>query len=260
MRKTMATVLGLVLVVGLIGGCGSDDDDGGDAGGTTAPTTTEGDGGGSNDFSEIVAKAKSANIRIVYQRDGEDSITIAQNGEGKSAYTSGDSTIFTDGDTTVSCEGTGDDAECKEIPFGGAAASFLTTFTGLFTGLVNLPESVFGGEVSSDTIAGRDASCITFGAGDFSPLAALAGALDDAIDGEATICVDDETGFLLKLETDDGSSQKELFLATEVGEASESDVTPPVTPSKVTLPSISIPDISIPDVSIPDLPGITAPR
>jgi hypothetical protein len=95
--------------------------------------------------------------------------------------------------------------------------------------------------VSSDTIAGRDARCITFSASSFSPLAALAGSLD----GEATVCVDEETGFLLKLETNDGDSTKNVFLATEVGEASEEDVTPPVTPSTISLPDI--PGISIPE-------------
>jgi hypothetical protein len=250
MRKTTVTVLGLVLIAGLVAGCGGDDDDGGDAGGTTTPSATQPDGGGDNEFSQIVAQAQSANIRIVYERDGEDSITIAQNGEGKSAFTQGDNTIYTDteANSTVSCDGTGEDAECTEIPLGGAAASILTAFTGIFTGLVDLPESVFDGEVSSDTIAGRDAKCITFGAGDFTPLAALAG----SIDGEATICVDEETGFLLKLQTDDGSSTKELFIATEVGEATDDDVTPPVTPTEITIPDISIPDISIPDISIPE--------
>ncbi len=242
MRKMTATVLGLALIAGFVSSCGGSDD--GDAAGTTAPATTQPeDGGGSNEFSEIVAQAKKANIRIVYERDGEDSITIAQDGEGKSAYTDGDSTIYTDGDSTVSCNGTGADAECQEIPFGGIAASLITGFTGLFTGLVSLDSSVYGGDVSSDTIAGRDARCITFRASNFSPLAALAGSLD----GEATICLDEATGFLLKLETKDGSSTKDLFIATEVGEASESDVTPPVTPS------------TVPDISLPDIPGISIP-
>lgn len=247
MRKVTATVLGLVLLAGFVSSCGSDDKTSDSDDSNDATTTQPDSGGGSNDFSELVAKASKANIRIVYERDGEDSITIAQNGEGKSAFTQGDSTIYTDteADTTVSCDGTGADAECTQIPGGGVGASILTGFTNVFTGLVNLPESVFGGDVSDDTIAGRDARCITFSASSFSPLAALAGSFD----GEATICVDEETGFLLKLATDDGSSTKELFIATEVGEASEDDVTPPVEPSKVTLPSI--PGISIPDISIP---------
>jgi hypothetical protein len=245
MRKMTATVLGLVLIAGFVSGCGGDDDDSGDAGSTTPPTETTrpDDGGGSNEFSDIVAKASEANIRIVYERDDEDSITIAQDGEGRSAFTDGDTTIYTDTDdnSTVSCDGTGTDAECTEIPVGGIGASILTGFTGLFTGLVNLDSSVFGGDVSSDTIAGRDARCITFSASSFSPLAALAGSLD----GEATVCVDEETGFLLKLETNDGDSTKNVFLATEVGEASEEDVTPPVTPSTISLPDI--PGISIPE-------------
>jgi hypothetical protein len=250
MRKTMATVLGLVLIAGFVSGCGGDDDNSSGSSDTTPTTQPDdsGNGDGSNEFSEIVAKASKANIRIVYERDGEDSITIAQDGEGRSAFTDGDTTIYTDTEenSTVSCDGTGADAECTEIPLGGVAASILTGFTQVFTGLVNLDSSVFGGDVSSDTIAGRDARCITFSASSFSPLAALAGSLD----GEATICVDEETGFLLKLETDDGSSAKNVFLATEVGEATDEDLTPPVTPE--TIPDISIPDISIPDISIPE--------
>ena len=99
MRKMTATVVGLGLIAALVSGCSSDDNNGGDAGGTTPPTSTQPDsGGGSNDFSDIVAQASKANIRIVYERDGEDSITIAQDGEGKAAFTQGDTTIYTDSD------------------------------------------------------------------------------------------------------------------------------------------------------------------
>ena len=241
MRKLTATTLGLLLIAGLVSGCGSSDKSSGSS--DTGNTTTQPDGsgdGGSNEFSDLVAKASTANIRIVYERDGESTVTIAQDGEGKSAFTDGNTTLYTDGDSTVSCDGTGSDATCTKIPVGGAGAGILTAFTSVFSGLTKLSSSVFGGDVSSETIAGRDAKCITFSASNFSPLAALAGSLD----GEATVCVDQETGFLLKLETKDGSTTKDVFIATEVGEATDEDLTPPVTPSTISLPDI--PELTTP--------------
>ena len=209
-------------------------------GDNTSPTTQAGGngGGGSDDFSQLVAQASKANIKITYEQDGDKTITIAQDGNGKTAFTSDDnSTIYSDGDTTVTCDGTGAEAECTQLPGGGAlGGSILTGFTSMFAGLTQLDSSVYGGHTSSDTIAGRDARCINFKASDFAGIAALGGSDLSDPSAEATICVDKETGFLLKLEGTSNGSSKDVFLATEVGEPSEADLTPPATPQTIPVP------------------------
>jgi hypothetical protein len=243
MRKISATVLGLLLIAGLVSACGSSDKsaESGTPSATTQPGNSgNGSGDGSNEFSDLIAKSSTANIRIVYERDGHGTVTFAQDGKGKKAVTDGDTSFYVDDDTTVWCRGTGSDEKCSKVPFGGLAGSLLTGFTSVFTGLTKLNASAFGGDVTSDTIAGRDAKCVTFTASNFSPLESLAGSLD----GDATACADVETGFLLKLETSDGSSTKRVFVATEVGEATDADLTPPVEPSTISLPDI--PGISLP--------------
>ena len=129
-------------------------------------------------FSELVANASKAKIKITYTQDGDESVTIAQDGEGKTAYgTDGGSTIYSDGDTTVLCDGTGSNATCTESPVGaGVGGSILTGFTAMFAGLSRLNSSAYGGHTSSDTIAGRDAKCITFKASDWAGLARRWGA------------------------------------------------------------------------------------
>ena len=238
MRKISAAVIGLVMLVAMLAACGSSGSSKSGAGNNTTPTTqASGSGSGSNDFSQLVAQASKAKIKITYQQDGNKTITIAQDGNGKSAYTSDNSTIYSDGSTTVTCDGTGADAKCTQLPVaGGLGSSILTVFTSLFSGLTKLDSSVYKGHVSYDTIAGRDARCITFKASDFAGFAALgSGDISDP-SAEATICVDKETGFLLKLEEKSKGSSKDLFVATDVGEPTDADLTPPATPQTLPVP------------------------
>ncbi len=236
MRKLAVSLLGLMLATSTVVACGGSSGKSGSS--DTQPQVTTGDTGGdgsaSDAFSQLVAQASTANIKITYAQSDGDSVTIAQDGNGKTAYQSGDSTFYTDGDTTVSCSGTGADAECTQIPGGGAiGTSILTVFTTLFSGLAKLDSSVYSGHESSETIAGRDAQCITFKASDFAGLAALgSGDISDP-SAEATICVDKETGFLLKLSSKSNNSTKDEFLATKVEEPTSDDFTPPVTPKTI---------------------------
>ena len=159
MRKLAVSLLGLMLATSTVVACGGSSGKSGSS--DTQPQVTTGDTGGdgsaSDAFSQLVAQASTANIKITYAQSDGDSVTIAQDGNGKTAYQSGDSTFYTDGDTTVSCSGTGADAECTQIPGGGAiGTSILTVFTTLFSGLAKLDSSVYSGHESSETT--RDAT------------------------------------------------------------------------------------------------------
>jgi hypothetical protein len=207
-------------------------------------------GGGSSDVSKV-------NIKVTYAEtdtgtDGKTTtsmLTIAQNGKGKSFFAeseAGDtpadaSTIYTDGTTTVECQGTGTTAQCTSVP-AAAGGSVAAGVTEGFTQLAALESSLGGGDKSSESIAGRDASCVKYRAGDvvskMSSLPFFKGSDEKASDYDAndtfTICTDKDTGFPLKFGgtkkgADDGS-----LVATAVSEPTDADFTPPVTP--VTVP------------------------
>jgi hypothetical protein len=219
-------------------------------GNSTATTTAGGGSSGSDQFSQLVSQSSKANIKVTYQTSDGKTLTIAQDGNGKSAVGTGDGTFYTDGQNTVSCNGTGSSAKCTQIPaIAGQASQGLTAlFTGLYAGLTKLSGSAYNGHVSDDTIAGRSAKCVTFKASDFAGFAAVAGSKDYDPNASATVCVDKDTGILLKLVTT-GKNAKDLFVAQNVGMPSSSDFAPPVTPE--TIPNISIPNISIPNITVP---------
>jgi hypothetical protein len=250
--KKLALVLVAATVV--LAACGGSSKSNGLNGVSNNGGTTKsgggGNSGGNDEFSQLVANASKANIKITYNDQDGKPVTIAQDGHGKSSFSSGDSTFINDGKNSFSCSGTGTDQKCTQLPSAAASAGNLgTVFTSIFAGLTKLDKSVYGGHVSSDTIAGRDARCITFKASDFAGLAAL-GSDTKGYDpnAEATICVDKSTGFLLRLSSKSSTEDTKLFEATHVGEASDSDFTPPVTPE-------TIPNITIPNYTIPSIPG-----
>ena len=102
---------------------------------------------------------------------------------------------------------------------GAFAALFLSQSSGI-PGLVNI-------KTTDETIAGRDASCATIDAGSL-------GALASVIKGSYTVCIDKETGMMLQTKSDSGTGSTEDVTATDVGEPTDADFTPPATPN--TLP------------------------
>ena len=113
----------------------------------------------------------------------------------------------------------------------------------MFAGLANLISTLGGGDKSSETIAGRDASCVKYKASDvIGKLASLPLFKDSANAGDydpndsATICIDKQTGFALKFSATKKGVASDELVATQVSEPSDSDFTPPATPQ--TLPSI----------------------
>jgi hypothetical protein len=237
---------------------------GGSSKSSTGPAAGAGAGGNTSSGGGNTDLAKQK-IKIAYSSGTGTSatnLTIAQDGNGKSSFANSDtsdpssaSTIYFDGKSTVECQGSGSTAQCTAVP--AAQAALGNSFSTLFSTIATAAASVGGGDKSSDTIAGRDASCTKYSASDLIGKLAALPFFKDSTDkpsdydssDTATICFDKKTGFVLKLAgTKKGVAQDQL-IATSVGDPSDSDFTPPVTPS-------TVPDVSLPGgLTIPTSPG-----
>ena len=266
MCKLAIGVLAAALTLGACGGSSKSSTSGGGAnttgpGGSTAAPTGGGEGGNANDL----AKTK---IKITYSDTTTDTsgtssastFTLALDGKGKSAFTNSDSsdpasasTIYSDGTSVVDCSGSGATAKCTQVP--STAASAATSFTQAFSAISNLSSVLGGGDKSSENIAGRDASCVKYKAKDvigrLSALPLFKDSNEKASDYDdndtASICVDKTSGWILKLAATKKGVAQDGLLATAVGDPSDSDFTPPVTPETVP----SIPNVSIPSNQTP---------
>jgi hypothetical protein len=259
--------IGVVVAAMVLAACGGSSKKSVASGGSTTTTssagssaTSGGGSGGDSDLSALAGQYAKSKIKITYASSGTDTFTFAQDGNGKTAFTSGNSTFYSDGKSSVSCEGTGATAKCTDLSGlgGGTSLNLGATFTASFAALAGVLSTLGGGHKTSETIAGRDASCVTYKAADLigrlKGLALFKGstASSSAYDPNdtATICIDKSSGFVVKVaSTKKGQPQDELT-ATSVGEPSSSDFTPPVTPE--TVPKITIPGGGT-------IPGLTPP-
>jgi hypothetical protein len=237
MKKLALVLVAATVVLAACGGSSKSNNAGSSNDGTNKSGGGSGSGSG-DDFSQLVANASKSKIKITYTGSDSKPFTIAQDGAGKTMYSSDDSIFISDGKNSYSSSGTGSDQKCTQLPnVAGATGNLATAFLTTFTALTRLDKSVYGGHVSSESIAGRDARCITFKASDFAGLAALAhDSKDYDPNAQATICADKDTGFLLRYAAKSSTEDTKVFEATQVGEPSDSDFTPPVTPE--TIPSI----------------------
>ena len=88
MQRLIVGVLAATLAVAACGGSSKKSSTPAASGASTTtsaggPTSTAANGGGSDEFSQLVAKSKSADVKIAYTWDGKP-LTIAQDGKGKS--------------------------------------------------------------------------------------------------------------------------------------------------------------------------------
>jgi hypothetical protein len=264
MRKILIGVVVATIAVAACGGSSKNNSSAGGSGTTAADNSNTNTtvSGGTDDISKLAGQYAKAKIKITYTStdSGESTtLTIAQDGNGKSAFSTGDGTFYSDGKSSISCQGTGASAKCFTLGAAGAGganigASYAATFSVFAAALSTLP----GGDKSSDTIAGRDASCVKYKASDVIGRLASSPLFKDSTnagdynpDDTATICVDKQTGFVLKFGSTKKGTSEDLLVATEVGEPTDADFTPPVTPETVP----SIPNVSIPNVSIPSNQG-----
>jgi hypothetical protein len=222
MRRTLsiaATATTLALALAACGGSSSSK--GGSGGGADRTTTTTAAASGGGAFGELAAKAKDANVKVTYRSGGKDGeLTIAQF-DGDSFISFGNDAFYSVGGKSVTCQGTGADAQCFELP-GNAdlAGTIVQSFFGAYASVfdeVRSSSSALGSvrtSTSRETIAGRSAECATISAK----------ALGQS--GDVSVCLDAETGFLLRA----GGSGAGAIEATAFRSSTAADVTPPATP------------------------------
>jgi hypothetical protein len=213
-------------------------------GGKSSPSVGAGatsPGGGSkggNDFASLVAKTNAATYKVTYKSGSDTPFTISQQGK-RFSYVSGDSATYVTADgAAISCSGTGASATCTSLPgsgdaikqglnsaFGALGALFATNAGKGIPGLSSITKT------SSQTIAGRKATCATI---DASSLGILGAALGK---GSYSVCVDAQTGVMLSSKSDDGSGHVSQVSATAFGDPTDADLTPPATPQ--TIPGVT---------------------
>lgn len=227
MRRTpliAATATTLALALGACGGSSSSK---GGSGGSARTTTTTAAASGDRAFGDLAAKAKDADVRVTYRSGGRDGdFTIAQF-EGDSYLAFGNDAFYGVDGKSVTCQGTGADAQCFELPgnadlAGTIVESFFGSYAAILDGAAS-SSSVFGSvrtSTSRDTIAGRSAECATISGN----------ALGRSTD--VTVCLDAETGFLLRAVVDDAKDSDGVE-ATSFRTSTAADVTPPATPQGI---------------------------
>jgi hypothetical protein len=218
-------VIGVLAASLAVAACGSSSKSGSGAGSTSTVS-----GGSAADLSALAAKAKTSAFKVTYETSNGKTITIAQDGTGKESILQGNNLFIVDGSTVISCDGTTASATCRDLGRGGKATTdaLTATLSAAYRALETLSSSVFNGQTSSETIAGRDATCVTARASDMTGIFGdIAGRL--APDASVGICVDKATGALLKV-SGGTSSSSDILVATEFSEPSASDFQPPSTP------------------------------
>jgi hypothetical protein len=244
MRRLVTVMVG-ILALGLLAGCGGSSSKKGDSSGGVFGSggSSDSSGGGSNgggsstgnsDLDALIAKAKSANVKVTYKSSGSsDDFTLIQY-HGDSAFISGDSGYYTSNGKSVSCSDLkGSTPTCQELP-GGAnlgqtmTAAFFGVYSAIFTSSSKLGS--LGVDVSkstsNETIAGRSAECVKISG------SAL------GTSGSLTACIDKETGVFFKGSTTASDSESSSVEATAFADSSADDVKPPAgaTTTQITLP------------------------
>jgi hypothetical protein len=199
------------------------------SGGKSSSTTAKpGAGGG---LSSLAEKAAKAVYEVRYQSSGE-TVVVAQD-PPKYSLVQGDVAVYGSGGATyVECSGLGLAATCAELPDAGGqgkqslAGSFGSVASTLFDALGKAGSSFGGVTMTTATIAGRSARCVSV---DSKNLEAVIG---DALKGTLTVCADTETGVLLKAHVDSASGTTDI-VATSFGPPTAADFQPPSTPITV---------------------------
>jgi hypothetical protein len=230
-------VIGVLAATLAAAACGSSSKS--SSSGSGSATTVSGANGSGTDLAALAAKAKTSAFKVTYKTSDGETVTLAQDGNGKVSVVQGNHLYIVDGSTTIACDGTTSSATCRDVGSAGkAAADALTaSITEAYRTIATLNSSLFNGHTSSDTIAGRDATCVTVNASDIGGVfGAIAGRL--GTDASFEICIDKATGALLKVSGGSGGETTDVVVATEFGEPSDRDFQPPSTPLPgATLPS-----------------------
>jgi hypothetical protein len=223
-RRFFASCSIVLVAVVLLGACRGS--------GPKTPASSDTKAGTSDtDFAKLYADAAKQKFKITFTIGGsEDEKTYAQDGNGNSVYTAGDSQTFTSSAGTVVCTASSGTPTCGKVAEGATATAFLDLYKGGMQYVDALGDRL--GDVSSKTIADRDARCVTISA------QSIGGAVGDALGafkGSGTYCIDTETGVLLEVSRTDGEGDESTaFIVTKFEEPSASEFTPPATTQTTT--------------------------
>lgn len=244
MRRSVASCSAVIIATVLLAACGGGSSK---AKSLFAPSNNGGASSSNNSLSQLVANANKQKFKITYTDGSGNTQTYEQDGKGDSVSGSDDSLTFITKQSTVTCDKSSGSYECNQSPvslgglsnpFVGVAAAFqgqLTALGGRF------------GSTSTQTIAGRDAQCVTFSEKDLvgSVGGAIAKAAGSKLKASYSYCIDKSTGATLEVAvTDDSGKKTTSLLVTKFESPSASDFTPPATPS--TIPS---------SITLPTIPG-----
>lgn len=196
---------------------------------TAAPADSDGQGAAAGgDFAELVSRGFASTVRVTYQlRSPQGPIqTMVLSSDGQqTAWLMPAARMIARADgTRIVCRDRGQPVECFEA--GGRAPSAPAAAVAPFLGLATALEEGLGelpGYAAADQreIAGRTAECARF-----NPAGLLAGPST----GEATLCVDADTGVLLSYGATNPEAGTTSFEAVELGQPRDADFAVPAEP------------------------------
>lgn len=239
----------IVLAAGalLLAACGGGEDDptlqsspgGQDAAGGATPTGQAGGGSddgesqaaGSGDFADLATQGfTSAEARVTYDMTAggqTQEMVLSSDGEQTAWLMPQARMIIRADGTQIFCNEGAGQAQCfrmtGQAPDGAMAATpFMGMATAFQEGIDSFPGFTRTGERE---IAGRTAMC-----GTFDPSQLATGGQQA---GEATLCLDSETGVMLSWEATDAQGSASSLTATDFGEPQASDFEAPAEPQSM---------------------------
>ncbi len=226
MRRISVTITVITLAAGLAA-CGSSSKSGISPLGGGSNTTAKSGSTGNGDLDALLAKAKSANVKVTYKANDKSSDFTLVQYHGDSAFITGDSEFLTTGGKSYTCQ-LGSTPTCTEMPAGQnlgqtMTASFFGVYSALFASSGSF--SALGASVSkstsNETIAGRDAKCVK-----------ISGSANGQ-SGSITACVDSKTGVFMKGSTTTTAGSASSIEASAFADSTADDVKLPATATTV---------------------------
>jgi hypothetical protein len=216
MQKWLATTAIALLAIATPA-CSGDDD--GEPSVAAESTTT----GAGATLADIRGRQTDAVIKVTYQR-GAETFTIAQDHD-KHAIVTDRSMLIVTGDQTVDCSALDTQPTCLEVPEGvSSLVNLAFSFYNVVTqSLEAAADSIPTSALTETELVGRTAVCAEGDTATF--LSDLTSSVGSVPPGNARVCVDEATGYLLAYSND--ADPADNLLAIEVGEPSDADFEPP---------------------------------
>ena len=230
--RPLIVVSASLAAVLLVAACGGSSNNGSSTttGGAGSGSTTSSISTGNSDLDALLQKSKTANVKVTYKSDkSSDTFTQVQH-DGNTAFITGNSGFYTVDGKTYTCQDLNTQPACVAMPsIGGVnpASAATTGFFGVYAALFSASSS-FASRIaglskttSNETIAGRDAKCVTLDGSAFGE------------SGSITACIDSETGVFLKGSTSTSAGAGGSIEATSFAKSTADDVKLPAQPTSI---------------------------